>query len=317
MANLTLTSDTIALVNQDTANGLQITSGNALITMPIINSVGATSNAPQVLGVEVDAGPFTWLPLNGTGTSNIPITVMKSITATNAAVTIPTGLANPISAKITLIGGGGGGGNVPDSGNFNRGAGGGGAGGTSIIYLNDIQPDQTFNVAIGGGGAGAAGPSNSVGGTGGDSTLAWSGAITPITYTSSGGGGGGSGNNADYGTTPSGFGGSGDSNNYSNVISIGGNSGNPGSMFAGETNGPVAYGANGGASFIGGCLIGGQNPHSGSNGQSPGSIGSPNYPYGCGGGGANGTQSNGGTDYNGGQGGNGIAIFEFFGNSAN
>jgi hypothetical protein len=102
----------------------------------------------------------------------------------SATVTIPNGATR---SRVTLVGGGGGGGGTLTAGC----AGGGGGGATCIKYLTGLTPGNTLSLTIGAAGSGGAAGDNS-GGAGGNTTLS-SGTQTITTLTAGGGAGGSSG----------------------------------------------------------------------------------------------------------------------------
>jgi hypothetical protein len=132
-------------------------------------------------GLTVSAGPVSFPNGSISGAALSPNIFSIEFRTSSATITIPSGVTR---LRVTLVGGGGGGSGSSVALNAG-GAGGGGA--TCIKYLTGLTPGNTLSLTIGAGGTGGA-PGNA-GGAGGDTTLS-SGSQTITTLTAGGGAGG-------------------------------------------------------------------------------------------------------------------------------
>ena len=187
---------------------------------------------------------------------------------------IPAGVTK---AKVTVVAGGGGG----SAGNGTEGGNGGCAGGAAIKIYSLVGSTASITVGAAGSGGTSLG---AVGGNGGTSSFVNNG----VSCTASGGGGG-----AGPGTLPSANGGIGTGGDINFQGGWGGQGGVPVAAYG-------AYGAMGGSSIFGA---------NGSSRIGSGSTVRQNANYGGGGGG--GPKNTNAGFFNGGDGGNGIAIIEF------
>jgi hypothetical protein len=132
-------------------------------------------------GLTVSAGSVSFPNGSISGAALSPNIFSIEFRTSSATITIPSGVTR---LRVTLVGGGGGGSGTSVSSNVG-GVGGGGA--TCIKYLTGLTPGNTLSLTIGAGGAG--GTAGNAGGAGGDTTLS-SGSQTITTLTAGGGAGG-------------------------------------------------------------------------------------------------------------------------------
>jgi hypothetical protein len=246
-----------------------------------ISGTAATATAPASGGTFVTSSNIGSQSVNfATTAGNGGVTSVNSL---SGAVSLPIGVQGQaftssgtftIPANITNLKVtvvGGGGGGSSDT-NPQSGKG-GGAGGAAISYLTGLTPGNTLTVTVGAGGSG--GVFGSATGNNGSASTVSSGTQSITTITAGGGFGGPPSGNPGSGGTSSG-----------GTINI--------------TGGGGAAGAGGNGSGMGGSSIFG--------GGGRGAQGSQNGGNGSTGGGGGGAQ---GLDLTGGNGGNGIVIFEF------
>ncbi len=223
------------------------------------------------------AAVWTYVPLGTLSREITPAFNHRDVITTSGVYTAPvTGWY-----RVTVKGGGGGGAAFLHSsqGGDNYGGGGGGEGGTAIAF-EFMTAGATASVVIGGGGSGGTYSTHTEGYAGGNSSVA----VNSNTYT----GGGGEGGNVS-GVSGGGAGG---------VGTISGNGGGSGHY-------SLLYSSSGGTA-IGGT--GGGNGGGTSHYQSNGTNAETNS--GAGGGGGSGTY--GAANFNGGNGADGFAWFEYF-----
>jgi hypothetical protein len=270
------------IVYASAANTASRLAGNITTTKKFLaqTGTGTVSAAPtwvQPASTDLSDGPF----LTASGTATV---TNKTISGASNTLTLTpnhqmftasgtfTIPAGVTAVKVTVVAGGGAGGGATTT---SSAAGGGAAGGAAIKWLTGLTPGNTLAVTVGSGGTGVA---NGAGNTGGASSVA-SGTQTITTITANGGGGGQI--SAQPGA-PGPVGSGGD-------LNLQGSAGTIPAL-------PNLGGTGGGSLFGGGGPFGLAGP------------GGPGGAPGAGGGGAGGTAS---TTVPGGNGANGIVIFEW------
>jgi hypothetical protein len=246
-----------------------------------LNSLQPSTNSPVVFSSAILSNPTAPQSITGqslTLSSTAPLIVqggVRGLVPSQQTFTSSGTFTIPTgitAVKVTVVGGGGAGGGATVGGNI---GGGGGAGGLTLGYLSGLTPGNTLTVTIGAGGTGVSGAS----GNSGSATSVSSGTQIISSFVANGGSGGTSG------ASPAGGG-------------TGASVGSGGIPFLGNSGGIAFTGAggNGGASFVGGAPAG------------SGAVGL-NAPVnsGCGGSGS----GPGGAPTSGGNGANGIVIFEW------